>query len=199
MRVFRGDKSGQVFEAVPGYAAVGFRGIPWASVGSWRQAQLSLRQSLAVSEADLGKAVNLAGRILHRYDLAGALFDEVTDATCKVCRRPCCRDARVWLDFKDLLLIHLTGRAPPPGQLRRDRHSRCRYLTVRGCALLRGARPWVCTWYICPDQRRALARDIPGGVRLLARWWPEITALRSRMETAFAAGVLPPRPGDPPR
>jgi hypothetical protein len=173
---------------------VDFDGIPWASPATWRQAQLSLRQTVAVSEADLRKAFSLAGRILDRYDLAGELFDEVADATCTVCRRPCCRDARVWLDFKDLLLIHLTGQAPPPGQLRRDRHSGCRYLTARGCTLPRGARPWVCTWYICPHQRRALARDIPGGVRLLARWWPEITALRSQMEAAFAAGVRPPRP-----
>ena len=163
--------------------------IPWAAASSWHDCQQTLQKTIMTFRIDLGAAVALAGHILHRYTLAGDLFDEVADATCAVCRRPCCLDARVWLDFRDLLLIHLTGQTPPPGQLRENRWSRCRYLTSHGCTLPREARPWVCTWYVCPDQRRVLKRDIPGGTERINRWWPEITSLREQMEAAYLAAT----------
>ncbi|MDJ0810170.1 MAG: hypothetical protein QNJ02_09660 [Desulfobacterales bacterium] len=163
--------------------------IPWASAATWRECQLNLQTTIGASRKNLGPAADLAGRILHRYSLAGDLFDALAGITCEVCPRPCCLDARVWLDFKDLLLIHLSGQEPPPGQLRQSWWSRCRYLTSHGCTLPRPARPWVCTWYICPDQRRALKRDIPGGPGYLSRWWSEIALLRDRVETSFFAAT----------
>lgn len=163
--------------------------IPWASMAAWQECRLSLGKTIAASRADLGHALALAERIVHRYGLIGDLFDAIAESTCAVCVHPCCLDARVWLDFKDLLLMHLTGQVPPPGQLRRNWRSHCRYLTARGCALSRAARPWVCTWYICPLQRRVLQRDLPGGPERFRRWWPEITILRERMETAFVTAA----------
>jgi hypothetical protein len=165
------------------------RTIPWASAAAWQEIQKWLRETIAAYGADLGEALALAERIAHRYALAGDLFDELAATTCNVCRRPCCRNAKVWLDSKDLLLIHLVGQAPPAGQLRPDWRSPCRHLTSRGCALPRAVRPWVCTWYICPDQRRALQRDIPAGQTNLDQWWPEIRALRGRMEAVFVKAV----------
>ena len=85
--------------------------IPWATAAAWRECRLSLSRTITAAAADLGEAVAIAGRIVHRYELAADLFDELAGVTCAVCRRPCCRDARVWLDFKDLLLIHMGGRA----------------------------------------------------------------------------------------
>ena len=165
--------------------------IPWASSSAWREGRLSLTMTIAAAGADLDPARAMASRIVHRYDLAGDLFDTLSGESCGVCRRPCCRDARVWLDFKDLLLIHLSGQSPPPAQLRCNRQERCRYLTSQGCTLPRGVRPWVCTWYICPAQRRMLLRDIPGGPVRLARWWQEIASLREAMEAAFLAVAIP--------
>ena len=165
--------------------------IPWASAASWRECQQRLQESITASRPGLDRARALAGRILHRYALAGDIFEELADSTCRVCRRPCCLDARVWLDFRDLLLIHLGNQTPPPGQLRENWWSRCRCLTSHGCTLPRASRPWVCTWYLCPDQRRVLKRDIPGGPEMLGRWWPEITSLRERMEAAFLAALEP--------
>ncbi len=165
--------------------------IPWASSSAWGECRQSLEMTIAAAGVDLDPARAIASRIVHRYDLAGDLFDALAGACCGVCRRPCCLDARVWLDFKDLLLIHLSGQSPPPAQLRCSWHGRCRYLTSQGCILPRGVRPWVCTWYICPAQRRALARDIPGGPERLAGWWREIALLREAMENAFVAVVIP--------
>ena len=164
--------------------------VPWATAAAWRECRLSLERSIDAAGSDLDPARAIARRIVHRYDLAGDLFDELEAASCGVCQRPCCLDARVWLDFKDLLLIHLSGQSPPPAQLRCNRKERCRYLATNGCTLPRGVRPWVCTWYVCPDQRRVLARDIPGGPERLARWWREIAALREQMEEAFVAVVI---------
>ncbi len=172
--------------------------IPWATAAAWRECRLSLTRTIAAAGADLDEAVAIAGRIVHRYDRAGDLFDELAGASCAVCPQPCCRDARVWLDFKDLLLIHLGGLSPPSGQLRVGWWGRCRYLTSHGCTLLRAVRPWVCTWYICPDQRRVLARDIPGGPVLISKWWREIAVLRNQLEDAFLRALRPsgrPTPG----
>ncbi len=166
--------------------------IPWASAAAWREGQLSLKRTIAASRADLADAAALAERIVHRYLLAGDLFDELSDVTCGTCPQPCCLDAKVWLDFKDLLFIHLSGQEPPPGQLREDWWGRCRYLTSNGCALPRPVRPWVCTWYICPDQRRAIARGLPGAPQRLTRWWSEITSWRDRMEHAFMLAAYRP-------
>jgi hypothetical protein len=165
--------------------------IPWTTAAAWRECRLSLKRTIAATAADLDAAVAIAGRIVHRYDLAGDLFDELAGIACAVCRRPCCRDARVWLDFKDLLLIHLGGQPLPPGQLRRDWWEGCRYLTSHGCTLPRAVRPWVCTWYICPDQRRVLARDIPGGPVLVGKWWREISVLRNQLEDTFLKALRP--------
>ena len=61
--------------------------------------------------------------------------------------------ARVWLDFPDLLFMHLSGQALPLGQLRAQRSEACAYLGPKGCRLPRLSRPWVCTWYLCPEQK----------------------------------------------
>ncbi|MDJ0720100.1 MAG: hypothetical protein QNJ04_00615 [Desulfobacterales bacterium] len=194
MESVTGDNSGYGFMIDPVFSRKETIGgeIPWASAAAWREGQLSLTRTIAASRAELNAAAALAGRIIHRYDLAGDLFDELADVTCETCRRPCCLDAKVWLDFKDLLLIHLSGREPPPAQLRGDWWGRCRYLTSNGCALPRTSRPWVCTWYICPDQRRSIARRLPGAPARLARWWSEIASWREQMENAFILAVHRP-------
>ena len=99
----------------------------------------------------------------------------------------------MWLDFKDLLVIHLSGQSPPPAQLRGNRRERCRYLAANGCTLARGVRPWVCTWYICPTQRQALERDVPGGMVQLTARMSRVKFLREEMERRFlkALGLTP--------
>jgi hypothetical protein len=164
--------------------------VPWTSAAAWRECWLSLQKTITASRTDLRDALALAARIAHRYELVGDLFAEIADSTCAVCLHPCCLDARVWLDFKDLLLLHLIGHPLPPAQLRQGWQQSCRYLTAHGCALPRMSRPWICTWYICPIQHRVLKRDIPNGPGRLAHWWPEIANLRNRMEMAFVTAAL---------
>lgn len=187
MQAVSGENRGARFAALPhvGEADHPEGEIPWSSAAAWRECRLSLEMTIAAAGAGLDPARALASCIVHRYDLAGDLFDALAEASCGRCRRPCCLDAQVWLDFKDLLVIHLSGQSPPPAQLRGNRRERCLYLASNGCTLPRGKRPWVCTWYICPAQRRVLTRDIPRGPERLAKWWQEIAALREAMEEAF--------------
>ena len=159
--------------------------VPWNTDAAWHQIQNTLHAALSRQTAALKAARRHAAAIAHARDRLADLFDSLADATCAVCPDPCCRHARVWLDFKDLLFLHLNGEWLPPGQLRRDLAEPCRYLGRRGCRLPHRSRPWICSWYVCPSLRRALERDLPGGWRQTATWQRRVKDRRRAMETAF--------------
>jgi len=137
----------------------------------------------------LDPARHTALRIENDLACLGALFDELADTTCACCVRLCCRTARVWLDFKDLLFIHLSGQTLPAHQVRREKEAGCRFLSPRGCRLPRLSRPWVCTWYVCPAQRDALVRDVVMGEVRFTRLRHDVGRMRARMEDQFLRAV----------
>ena len=159
--------------------------VPWATEALWAEAQNALAHSLAANGARLAPARRQAAAIAHHRRCLAALFDEVTAVTCAVCATPCCQHAKVWLDFKDLLLLHLNGVPLPPHQLREDLNASCRYLGPHGCRLPHPSRPWICDWYICPDLHRAIARDIPGGLVQVDGLRARVKAGREAMEKAY--------------
>jgi len=144
-----------------------------------------LRYSLAPGSDRMAAARQTADRLAHQLDLLADRFDQLAVNTCNDCPDPCCRHAKVWLNFQDLLFIHLHHETLPPHQLRRNLHEPCRFLGVRGCSLPRRSRPWICTWYICPTQRQALERDVPGGVAQTAAALVRVKSLREEMEGRF--------------
>jgi hypothetical protein len=164
---------------------------PWSAVTDWVALNRGFQYLIRKSSGSLHAAQQTARRIENDLLLLGALFDELADATCARCPRSCCRDARVWLDFKDLLFIHLSGQLPPAHQLRREMDERCRFLTPTGCCLPRLSRPWVCTWYVCPAQREVLSRDLIMGEVRLARLRRDVGRMRDRMEDEFVRAVRP--------
>jgi len=159
--------------------------LPWPTDRQWAEAQAALRRSLARSGARLAAARGHADAIAHYLDCLADLFDQLAPATCEVCQDPCCRHAKVWLDFKDLLYLHLIQAPLPPRQLRRNPHEPCRYLGRRGCRLPRLGRPWICSWYVCPVQREVIARDMPGGRAQVDGLRARIKARRAAMEAAY--------------
>ncbi len=163
--------------------------VPWPTDRLWAEARAALGRSLVRNAARLGPARRHAEAIAHGLDRLADLFDELTPATCAVCPDPCCGHAKVWLDFKDLLFLHLIREPLPPHQLRRNLHEPCRYLGREGCRLTRRSRPWICTWYICPLQRQVLERDIPGGGFQADELRTRIKSLRAAMESAFLDAV----------
>ena len=159
--------------------------VPWSTDRLWAEAQAALRSSLAQNKARLAPARRHAGAIAHYLDCLADLFDQLAPSTCEVCRDPCCGHAKVWLNFQDLLFIQLLGVTPPPHQLRRNLYEPCRFLGPQGCLLPYLSRPWICTWYFCPDLHRSIKRDIPGGGMQTAVWARRIKSLRNAMETAY--------------
>ena len=167
--------------------------VPWSTNALWNEAQDAFRCSLSQGPVRMAAARRSADRLAHQLGLLDDLFEELAATTCKGCLDPCCGHAKVWLDFQDLLFIHLHHEALPPHQMRRNLHERCRFLGMHGCTLPRLSRPWVCTWYICPTQRQALERDVPGGMAQIAAGLPRIKSLRQEMEQRFltALGLSP--------
>lgn len=120
-------------------------------------------------------------------DLLDALSDPIEhlcSATCPGCKDICCERATIWYDFKDLVYLYFgMGRLPEkqikkiPGPVR----PQCSNLTETGCRLPRRERPFVCTWYFCPDlTKNPQYRNTPFSTKI-----EEIKELRSRMEEAF--------------
>jgi len=130
-----------------------------------------------------------ADRLAHQLGLLDDWFEDLAATTCKGCPNPCCDHAKVWLDFEDLLFIHLHDEILPPHQLRRNLHERCRFLGLHGCTLPRLSRPWICTWYICPTQCQALERDVPGRMAQITAVLPRVKSLRQEMERHFLTAL----------
>jgi hypothetical protein len=167
--------------------------VPWSTEELWHAAQDAFRCSLSQGPVRMAAARRSADRLAHQRGLLDDWFEELAATTCKGCPDPCCNHAKVWLDFQDLLFIHLHGETLPPHQLRRNLHEPCRFLGGHGCTLPRLSRPWICTWYICPTQRQALERDVPGGMVQLTAMMSRVKFLREEMERRFlkALGLTP--------
>jgi len=167
--------------------------VPWSTEALWHAAQGAFRCSLSQGPVRMAAARRSADRLAHQLSLLGDWFEDLAAATCKGCPDPCCNHAKVWLDFQDLLFIHLHHETLPPHQLRRNLHERCRFMELHGCSLPRSSRPWICTWYICPTQRQALARDVPGGMVQITAMMTRVKFLREEMEQRFltALGLTP--------
>lgn len=76
--------------------------------------------------------------------------------------------------------MHLCGIDIPGNQALSAPGDRCRYLGYRGCRLPRDARPWVCTWYVCPTQAARLR-----GVPVAYRETFEQTVVRVKQQRAW--------------
>ena len=101
----------------------------------------------------------LAQQIRQRLIFFFLLIDELCAATCRYCPEPCCLSAKVWIDFQDLLFLHLSGQQIPATQLIENTEGDCCYLGYKGCVLPRIIRPWICTRYLCPPQMTNLRKN----------------------------------------
>ncbi|MBW1988325.1 MAG: hypothetical protein JRI97_02145 [Deltaproteobacteria bacterium] len=169
-----------------GWSPAESRGGPtWTCPKTWAQANASIAATIRKSAPDMARALSLARTIQDNLDSLARPMDDLCAATCPWCPEPCCHTAVVWLDFPDLLFIHLAGHKPPPRQLRETTSGPCGYLSPKGCTLPRTLRPWVCTWYLCPTQKRVLAtwsQDAQDRVHTLV---DHTTRTRRHLEHAF--------------
>lgn len=136
--------------------------IPWTSEKDWTQAVFSIRNNISVLSAksagnpDIAAIWSLAEQINKVYTVIDRSLEGICHTTCPQCVNVCCVRATVWYDMKDLVFIYLNTGSFPEKQITRQPDKTCCNLTLSGCRLKRSARPFICTWYICPEQNNAL-------------------------------------------
>jgi len=167
-----------------------FSFIPWNSSALWQEANAAVEHQMQRHRRAMADARHAAGEIRDRFTSIFPIMDRLCRSTCPVCLDICCRHACVWIDFKDLLFLHLAAIPVPDRQLIDHRGERCRYGTPDGCRLDRLQRPYVCTWYLCPAQSAQLKKE-PMALKQVTSSLQEIKKLRQYMENAFIqAGLL---------
>ncbi len=170
-------------------------GPPWSTRDAWHEINDTLRFTIETHRDRLGDAIALAQRILQRIAGLDSLLEDLCSQACPDCRDACCQRARVWFDYKDLLVMHLGGNPIPPDQLRGPQDSICRYLSTTGCRLPRIHRPYVCTWYICSTLKQCLTLRASSETIFLENSLDAIKSARSDLENRFvwivAKGTLP--------
>jgi hypothetical protein len=158
---------------------------PWHSIASWQEANQSLNFLMKKNLSELDRAMALAQKLQTRLASLFSIIDDLCKVTCPWCPDPCCLTAKVWIDFKDLLFLHLGGHPIPPEQLLPNFEKVCRFWSLKGCVLPRMTRPWVCTWYMCPSQTANLRRKSRHTQDKFSRLIKDVKDCRTEMEAEF--------------
>jgi hypothetical protein len=124
----------------------------------WQKSNCALARLLAIHHRALGSAIALAVEIRRGIDELTPLMAALCIQTCRFCPEPCCIGNTVWIDFRDLLFLHLLDEPIPACQATSNPNHACPFLSHYGCRLPPRIRPWVCIKYICPTQRAILRR-----------------------------------------
>jgi len=124
----------------------------------WHESNCALARLLAIHRRALGKAIAVAVDIRRGIDQLTPMMAALCNRTCRFCPEPCCISNTVWIDFRDLLFLHLLEEPVPPCQATSDPKDACPFLNHHGCRLPPRIRPWMCIQYICPTQRAVLEK-----------------------------------------
>jgi len=158
--------------------------LPWQERSEWREINFFLDTIQRVHGPDLEPVRFLARRIRFLVDSLSGSFEKLCAVTCPDCRDVCCERATIWYDFKDILCLYFGLGIFPDRQIKKipgQTRPHCVHLTKTGCLLPRNLRPFVCTWYFCPDQKNHCQDTaIPGEII-------KIKKLRLEMEDAFCS------------
>ncbi len=127
--------------------------IPWASEELWTQVVLSMSKTISALGSEATNLKSMAKQIVLAYAEIDSTLEWACLTSCPTCADVCCGRATVWYDLKDLLTIFLSTEMLPNNQIYRRPDTSCCNLTPSGCRLQRYERPFICTWYICPDQK----------------------------------------------
>lgn len=170
--------------------------IPWESDKAWAQVVMSMSKTISALSAhpdggsETAKIRRLSKQIVQAYADIEPILQRVCLASCPTCVDVCCRRATVWYDLKDLLIIFLNTGGFPDKQIYRRPDDSCCNLTPSGCGLKRTERPFICTWYICPDQKNVIEglRDCAEGSALF-RAIDEIKIARKVLEREYGKAL----------
>ena len=136
----------------------------------WQESNCALARLLAIHRRALASAMAMALEIRQAIDELTPLMAALCNRTCRFCPEPCCIGNTVWIDFRDLLFLHLLEEPIPACQAASNPKDACPFLSHHGCRLPPRIRPWMCIQYICPTQRAILKRKgRPTAADLLAK------------------------------
>ena len=167
--------------------------LPWATAALWREANDAVACMLRCGDAGIAAAQRTAYQIRGAIDRLDHPMAALCRMTCPSCHDPCCVRATVWYDLKDLIFLHLCDETIPPGQPMTARGKRCRFMVSGGCSLPRRQRPFICTWYLCPEQK-ALTGRIPGTEAIeIGGTLDLIKNARRRLEDRLIASLIQDR------
>lgn len=158
---------------------------PWGTASTWNEANRSIRHLINLHHDSLCDAAEIALGIRDKLTALFPMQDELVKATCVTCHSPCCVTATVWLDFCDLILLHLTDQVVPEYQLIERQTDSCRYHSDAGCLIPRLSRPWVCTLYLCPPQMALLRSNVDGVRENIDDTIKSIKLYRKKLEEIF--------------
>ncbi|MEZ4528786.1 MAG: hypothetical protein R2941_22975 [Desulfobacterales bacterium] len=159
--------------------------LPWGTPGQWGEINETIAHMIHLYRDELAEAIILAQDAEKLLESVFPLMEELCAASCPSCREPCCRVARLWFNFQDLLFLHLSGNSIAEGQPHKEIHLHCRYLDRSGCTLPRMERPWICTWYLCPPQTSLLRKKGKSVKNRVEQIFSEIKEKRRAMEDEF--------------
>lgn len=162
---------------------------PWNSSELWSQIVSSLEYLHAKRGQQLVQAQKLANRIEKKLRAVNGDLETLCNATCESCIDICCKKATVWYDFKDILYLKLSSGSLPAGQIYKKPDLACCKLTLSGCELPRTRRPFICTWYICPEQVARCSVQEREGRQNIQNAIQEIQELRKQLEYEFIQAV----------
>ena len=129
------------------------------AIRQWCESNCALKRLLNHHRAVLNSASAMAAGIRQDIGRLAALMESLSRRTCRFCPEPCCIANTVWIDFRDLLMLHLLDEPIPAQQAATESGQACPFLNSRGCRLPWRMRPWMCLKYICPTQLALLKKE----------------------------------------
>ncbi|MEF8943103.1 MAG: hypothetical protein V5B78_09970 [Desulfohalobiaceae bacterium] len=162
----------------------------WLDPYVWREANLSLYLALqALSGANLERARHRARSMEALLEFSIPVMEELCEKTCPACPDPCCARAQARFHVAELLFLHLAEQPVPLAQTGPVDRAGCRYLGNQGCLLPHLSRPWICRWYLCPEQKRLVQHFPESGQRRFELALERIRKLRRDLMAGFIGAV----------
>ena len=158
---------------------------PWGEKQAWDTACRAVRHLRQRHSWRGTRTADLALAVRGHLRTLEGVMEHLCDNTCRFCPSPCCLSAKPFFDLTDLLVMVFNDIPLPPYQTLQRQQSVCRYAGPKGCRLERNQRPWICTWYLCPDQKSRLAQESDIPQKTVSSLLPAIGQMRREVEKTF--------------
>lgn len=163
--------------------------IPWQGEKEWQEIVEFFDTIKKVHHKDLNPLYQRAETIRNLFKSLSQPMDDLCAVTCINCRDICCKKATIWYDFKDLVYLYFAFGRLPGAQIFKCKDNEgalhCGHFLPNGCILSRLERPFVCTWYLCPDQKAVITSETKTVGKPFGEIISHIKQLRNEIEREF--------------